>query len=94
MASVPVPDEDLGAWVHLCGVFDGASYRVYRNGVLVVSTSSTTPPVAAISAIWAIGARAPQTPGDATDFLQGQIDDVRVYGRALSDAEVEALYRR
>jgi hypothetical protein len=94
MATVPVPAEDLGAWVHLCGVFDGTSYRVYRNGALAGSTSSMTSPVAASSAIWAIGARAPQPPGDASDFLQGQIDDVRIYGRALSDAEVEALHRR
>ena len=35
-------------------------------------------------AIWAIGARAPQPPGDATDFLQGQIDDVRIWSRALT----------
>jgi hypothetical protein len=94
LASAPAPAEDVGSWVHLCGVFDGASYRVYRNGALVGSTSNATAPVAASSAIWAIGARAPQNPGDAGEFLQGQIDDVRIYGRALSAAEVEALYRR
>ncbi len=94
MASAPAPAEDVGAWVHLCGVFDGASYYVYRNGALVGSTSDATVPVAGSSAIWAIGGRAAQPPGDATDFLQGQIDDVRIYGRALGAAEVEALYRR
>lgn len=94
MASAPAPAEDVGAWVHLCGVFDGASYNMYRNGALVGSTSNATAPVAASSAIWGIGARAPQNTGDASDFLQGQIDDVRIYGRALSSAEVEALYRR
>jgi hypothetical protein len=95
MASALAPADDLGTWVHLCGVFDGASYYLYRNGVLVASTSDATVPAAGVSdAIWAIGARAPQPPGDATDFLQGQIDDVRIYGRALRGAEVEALYRR
>jgi hypothetical protein len=94
MARAPAPAEDAGAWVHLCGVFDGASYYVYRNGALVGATASTTAPVAASSATWAIGGRAPQPPGDASEFLQGQIDDVRIYGRALSGAEVEALYRR
>ena len=94
MASAPVPAEDVGAWVHLCGVFDGSAYRIYRNGSLVGSTTSATSPPAASSAIWAIGARAPQNPGDASEFLQGQIDDVRIYGRALSDAEVEAIHRR
>jgi Concanavalin A-like lectin/glucanases superfamily len=95
LASAPAPAEDVGAWVHLCGVFDGASYYVYRNGALAASTSDATVPAAAVSgAIWAIGGRAAQTPGNATDFLQGQIDDVRIYGRALSGAEVESLYRR
>ena len=95
IASAPAPAGDAGAWVHLCGIFDGASYYLYRNGALVVSTSDATVPVAGVSgAIWAIGGRAAQPPGDATDFLQGQIDDVRIYGRALSGAEVEALYRR
>lgn len=95
MANSPAPAEDVGVWVHLCGVFDGASYQVYRNGALGSSTSDATVPAAAVSgAIWAIGGRAAQSPGNATDFLQGQIDDVRIYGRALSGAEVEALYRK
>ncbi len=94
MASAPVPAEDVGSWVHLCGVFDGTSYYVYRNGALVGSTSDATAPVAVSGAIWAIGARAPQPTGGANYLLQGQIDDVRIYGRALSGAEVETLYRR
>jgi hypothetical protein len=27
-------------------------------------------------------------------FLAGELDDVRIYGRALSAAEVQALYQR
>jgi hypothetical protein len=37
-------------------------------------------------------ARAPA--GWLERLMQGSIDDVRIYGRALSAAEVEALYRR
>lgn len=94
MASAPAPTGDAGTWVHLCGVFDGASYYLYRNGALMASTNDATVPAAASSATWGIGGRVAQPPGDATDFLQGQIDDVRIYGRALSGAEVGALYRR
>jgi hypothetical protein len=94
MASAPARPEDLGSWVHLCGVFDGTSYYVYRNGVLLASNPDSTVPVASIDAIWAIGARAPQPTGGANYLLQGQIDDVRIYGRALSSAEVQALYQR
>ena len=93
-AVAPTPVSDVGTWVHLCGVFDGSVYYIYRNGVLAASTADTTAPAANTDAIWAIGARAPQA-GSGLDYpLLGQIDDVRIYGRALSPAEVEALYRR
>lgn len=89
----PIPDSDVGTWVHLCGVFDGSSYLIYRNGMLAGATDDTTAPPANIDALWSLGARAPN--GDAgTRFLAGEIDDVRVYGRALSAAEVQALYQR
>jgi hypothetical protein len=93
-ALAPIPASDLGAWVHLCGVFDGAAYYVYRNGALAASTADATMPPVNIEATWAIGARAPQQGGGIDYPLQGQIDDVRLYGRALRAAEVEALYRR
>ena len=93
-AIATMPASDLGTWVHLCGVFDGATYSVYRNGVLAAATGDTTTPPAGINAIWAIGARAPQD-GSALDYpFQGQIDDVRIFGRALSADEIQALYRR
>jgi len=94
LASAPVPASDVGAWIHLCGVFDGTTYYVYRNGALAASNTDTPVPPANVDAIWAIGARAPQSSSDVDYLLQGQIDDVRIYGRALSPAEVEALYRR
>ena len=94
-AIATVPPEDIGTWVHLCGVFDGSAFYLYRNGALAASTAEPTAPAANVDATWAIGARAPQ-PSGGTDYryLQGQIDDVRIYGRALSGPEVEALYRR
>ena len=88
-----IPASDAGRWVHLCGVFDGAVYSLYRNGALAASTADTTAPPANVDAQWAIGARAPQ-PDGLERLMQGEMDDIRIYGRALSAAEVEALYRR
>jgi hypothetical protein len=93
VASAPIGGSDLGVWVHLCGVFDGSEYRIYRNGALAASRADTTVAPANIDAPWAIGGRAPQPDGLGRVFA-GLIDDLRVYGRALSAAEVEALYRR
>ena len=89
-----IPASDVGTWVHLCGVFDGATYRLYRNGTLAVPTADATAPQANVDAIWAIGARAPQPTGGVDNLVQSDIDDVRIYGRALGAVEVEVLYRR
>lgn len=89
-----IPDTDIGAWVHLCGVFDGGAYLVYRNGALAATTVDSTVPPPNIDALWSIGARAVNGSSAATRFLLGEIDDVRIYGRALSAPEVQALYER
>jgi hypothetical protein len=91
-----VPDSDVGAWVHLCGVFDGAGYQLYRNGVVVDSNPDSAGPQPNVDAVWAIGGRAPQPGGTngVENLIKAEIDDVRIYGRALSAAEVHALFRR
>ena len=92
-AVAAIPASDVGAWVHLCGVFDGSGYSLYRNGALAASIADATVPPSNVDAPWAIGARAPQ-PDGLDRLMQGSIDDVRIYGRALGAGEVEALYRR
>jgi len=93
-AVASIPTSDVGNWVHLCGVFDGGTYRLYRNGTLVATTADATAPQANVDAIWAIGARAPQQNSGADNLIHADIDDVRIYGRALLSAEVEALSQR
>jgi hypothetical protein len=88
-----IPTSDVEAWVHLCGVFDGSSYIVYRNGTPAATTADTTVPAADIMAPWGLGAHAPSS-DTATRFFSGNIDDVRIYGRALSAADVKSLYER
>jgi len=92
-AVASIPSDDVGKWVHLCGVFDGASYNLYRNGVLAATTADATAPQPSVDAAWAIGAHPLQSTTADRQF-QGQIDDVRFYGRALLAAEVDELYRR
>jgi hypothetical protein len=89
-AAASIPSDDVGKWVHICGVFDGTSYYLYRNGVLAAATVDATLPPQGVDTAWAIGAH----PATTDRQFQGQIDDVRVYGRALLAAEVDELYRR
>ena len=75
----------VGEWIMLTRTYDGTTMRAYADGVLVGSLSN---PQSIMPTQIAIG-----SPGSFDGgFLNGSIDDVRVYERALSDSEVSALY--
>ncbi|MFQ5526964.1 MAG: FG-GAP-like repeat-containing protein [Thermoanaerobaculia bacterium] len=83
-------DGDLAEnlWVHAAAVYDGATMRLFLNGAEVGETAKS----GAIRAnpgvpVW-IGGN-PIEP--ASKPWKGKIDDVRVYDRALSFAELAAL---
>ena len=85
----PIPAGDTGAWVHLVGVHDGTSWRLYRNGLLLNSTTDINWAVS-ISAPWAIGA----TGDGSARFFSGLIDEVAVFSRDLSPDEILDVYNR
>jgi hypothetical protein len=96
-AAAPFLDSDLGVWVHMAGTYVNAeqAWHLYRNGQEIATQSS---PVGAIPVQndWSIGARAPGLPPCMPEgperYFNGSIDDVRIYRRALSAAEIEELY--
>src|SRR5678815_5211618 len=72
----------LNIWTHLAMTYDGANIRVYRNGTLVATLANTGPFDQSNSplrlggnSIW-------------SEWWHGRIDEVRVYNRALSAAEI------
>jgi hypothetical protein len=72
------------AWTHLALTYDGATVRLFVNGVQVSSTAASGP-IAIGSGVLRLGA-AP----NGSDFFRGLIDDVRIYNRALSGVEIQA----
>ncbi|WP_254878784.1 LamG-like jellyroll fold domain-containing protein [Streptomyces sp. NA04227] len=84
------PAGGLGSWSHVAGVYDldSSQIRLYVNGELVDEQPFITP--------WL--ATGPVTLGSALassgplSHLRGQVDDVRMYDRAVSDDEVRTLY--
>jgi uncharacterized repeat protein (TIGR01451 family) len=86
VASAPMPNSDLGNYVHLTGVYNGTSWILYRNGV-VIATTETGMGSLQVNASWAIGAR----DAGVDRFFNGVIDEVRIYNRGLSASEVLAL---
>jgi serine/threonine protein kinase/WD40 repeat protein len=77
-----------GKWRHFAGAYDGASLRVYIDGVLDAKTDATGVIPAFKGYIWVGMGRS-----DSTSW-HGMIDDVRVYAVALSAEEISGLYER
>lgn len=91
-AYFPVPEGDLGNWVHLVGTYDGGNWNLYRNGLLVASTADTVGAVPVSDFNWSLGADTEPNPGAALAF-GGWIDEPAIFAKALTEAEVAALYR-
>src|SRR5882762_10354968 len=75
---------EVNTWTHLAATFDGETVRLYVNGVQVASQAQTTP-LASTDGTLQIG-------GDSypNEFFAGRIDEVRIYNRALTQAEIQA----
>jgi hypothetical protein len=72
----------LNAWTHLALTFDGTTLRLYVNGALAGSKAVTGSMAASTGAL-RIGGNSVWP-----EFSAGLIDEVRVYNRALSAAEI------
>lgn len=76
-----------GKWHHYVGTAVSGSQQFYVDGVL--KDTDTVVPGAATFTRFGIGATNRSTP---VQFFPGQIDDVRIYSRALSATEITNLY--
>jgi len=85
----PSSAADLNRWVHVAGVYDGTRIRIYRNGLQVASAlQSGQIPVEASPLLLGAGDNGTNGIGE---FLNAGMDDVRLYSRALSVSEIQAL---
>ena len=72
-----------GSWYHLVGTYDGSYLRLYCNGVLLAERffQNWTP------AFWTASI------SDASySVMDGSVDEVRVYNRALTATEITTVY--
>lgn len=76
-------------WYHVLTFFDGNESKIYLNGI---SHNTTSQPgeIGPSSTNLIIGCHSPYPPTWYT--FDGIIDDIRIYNRALSENEVQALY--
>lgn len=76
-------------WLHIVGVYDGANVYVYRNGVIGGTVGNLTGVTDSSATKMAVGA---ENIYGQNDWI-GSIDNVSIYNRALSLAEILHLYR-
>ena len=78
----------LNVWYHVAGVYNASARTldIYVNGVLNNGTLSGTVPASQINS--AVNVNIGRRSGGF--YFNGMIDDVRIYNRALSQAEIQA----
>jgi hypothetical protein len=71
-------------WAHLAATYDGATTRLYLNGAPVASQAQTGAIATSTNPL--------QIGGDSLygGYFAGRIDEVRIYDRALSVAEIQS----
>jgi hypothetical protein len=71
-------------WYHLAATYDGETLRAYRDGVLVTANEAPSGDPDSEPAGLELGRGA----AHASSYFNGMADEVRIYGRALSDQEI------
>jgi len=77
--SVPVNE-----WFHVAQTYDGSTVKVYINGVLAASTTGDRAPSSGVLAF--------ATRQGVQHFMNGLLDEIEIFSRALSEDEVRAIY--
>jgi large repetitive protein len=76
----------VGQWTHILGTYDGSTLRLYANGVLVPGGELNHSGAIQTST----GALFVGSSNATTNFFDGRIDEVAIYGSALSGARIAA----
>lgn len=94
----------LETWTQVIVSFTSGTMKFYINGKLIKTVTPTGNPTPLAAPVpFAIGNELPKSTYNFTDpnsdnyfyggnFMVGSIDDVRLYNKVLSDAEVNSLY--
>lgn len=81
----------LQQWTHVAAIFDaaGGTMQVYLNGELAAQTNALVRPPGDLSGGGVVIGN--NSPGNIAEPLQGRIDELAVYDRALSALEIKAI---
>ena len=80
-------DLPLNTWFHAIATYDGSTMRLYKDGIEVGSVAK----LGTIDIDTTIPANIGRNP-DGSNHMDGAMDDIRIYNRALSTSDIQALY--
>jgi hypothetical protein len=80
---IPAADLVTGQWLHVAGVYDGTDSFIYLNGE---QKDMHTGPTGMVNAGQFAGIG--RNGADAASFFTGGVDEIAIWNRALTDAEV------
>ena len=83
VSNVVVP---INTWTHIAVTFEGTTVKFYKNGVLSDTKIQTNMPNAGLNTIYIGGYTSWGT------YLNGALDNVKIYNRALTAQEVASEY--
>lgn len=87
--ATPIP---IGEWHHVAASYDGATWRLYVDGRVDAELMAGATPRADSIQHFAVGTTMSST-GAPAGYLEGAIDEVRVWNRALSGDEIASGMR-
>ncbi|MEM6334190.1 MAG: LamG domain-containing protein [Planctomycetota bacterium] len=87
VGTISTPAPSAGVWQHVAATYDGDEMRLYVNGVLMTSAAVTGAIDTTTDALY-LGSDGSQ------HYFDGRLDDVRLFGRALSHREVKWLHEQ
>jgi hypothetical protein len=90
---------DLNKWYHVVCTRDNNSIKLYVDGALIANNSALTSTVGTTPSYGSptfvnFGARIDVANNGYFQYLQGSLDDIYIYNRAITAEEVTALYQQ
>ena len=83
----------LGVWQHMCMTLTGTTGKMYYNGALSSTFTLSAQKTTKTYTSTYLGYNVWISAGNTNDQLyRGQLDEVRIYSRAISAAEVASIY--
>ena len=84
-----VTESSTSTWVHIAATYSNNSYKLYRNGTLILSTTSFG--ITSMSSSSRILVVRRHSTGGSNSYLNASIDEVSVWNRALSQSEIQDM---